>query len=51
MERFSYFKLDDEEKLNQNAKFQLEEIFKVFYDEIEAISERFEELASLRFSE
>lgn len=51
IERFSGFKLEDEDKLAHNAKYQLEEIFKVLYDQIEVISDRFEELALLRFTD
>lgn len=51
IERYSGFKLEDEEKLAQNAKYTMEEIFKVLYDQIEVISDRFEELALLRFTD
>lgn len=51
IERFSGFKLEDEDKLAHNAKYQLEEIFKVLYDQIELISDRFEELSLLRFTD
>lgn len=49
LERFSGFKLDDEDKLRANAKHQIEAMFGVIYDQIEAVSDKFEEIALLRF--
>lgn len=49
LERYSGFKLDDEDKLRNNSKHQIEAIFGVIYDQIEAVSDRFEEIAQVRF--
>ena len=52
IERFSVeFKIDDEIKLAQNTKYQIEEIFKVIYDEIDVLHEKFEELATLKLND
>jgi hypothetical protein len=51
LDRFSSFKMHDELTLVQNAKFQLEEIFRILYDEIAVLADKFDELATLKFTD
>lgn len=45
------FKIDDEIKLAQNHKYQMEEIFKVIYEEIDVLHDKFDELSSIRLAD
>lgn len=49
LERYSAFRPESQLNLEMTAKLQLEEIFKVLYNDIVALAPSFEQLALLRF--